>query len=202
MQGLFNVGSGLNVDDKFHLIFSTGAPANTARENAAPDSSLHINTTTGAIYSKKAPGTGTDKWVMIIGPDGEIVITSDQVKAALGFVPNNNYDIASFMMGLPVENEVVYRRRMGRLVTIPANFVGSIARSDVAATAQSVFTIKKNDTTVASITFALGATTGTFSVQGAITFIESDKFSIVAPSTVDSTLADIDFYILGSLTVI
>jgi len=65
----------------------------------------------------------------------------------------------------------------------------SFARARVAATASTVFTVKRNGTTVATVTFAAGATVGIWSA--AVTWTDGDFATVEAPATADATLADI-----------
>ena len=65
----------------------------------------------------------------------------------------------------------------------------SVARARVAATASTVFVVKRNGTQVATITFAAGATVGVWS--SAVVWADGDFATIEAPTTPDATLADI-----------
>ena len=65
----------------------------------------------------------------------------------------------------------------------------SIARARVAATASTVFVVKRNATQVATVTFAAGATLGTWSTN--VVWADGDFATIEAPATPDATLADI-----------
>jgi|GEM_PF-2031804 len=65
----------------------------------------------------------------------------------------------------------------------------SFARARVAATASTVFTIKRNGAQVAMVTFAAGATVGVWSA--AVTWADGDFATIEAPATPDASLADI-----------
>ncbi|MNR96409.1 hypothetical protein D3C72_275640 [compost metagenome] len=65
----------------------------------------------------------------------------------------------------------------------------SIARARVAATASTVFTVKRNGTQVATITFDAGATVGVWSAG--VTWADGDFATVEAPATADATLADI-----------
>lgn len=120
--------------------------------------------------------------------------------AELGHVhPNTPYDTIFSVFDKPTASESVCRFRTSRAFTIAANLTGSIAIAAVAATSSSVFTIKKNGSAVATITFAAAGTTATFSTQAAIVFNVGDKMDVVAPAVADATLADIDFSIVATL---
>lgn len=65
----------------------------------------------------------------------------------------------------------------------------SVARARVAATASTVFVVKKNSAQVATITFAAGATVGVWSAS--VVWADGDFATVEAPATPDATLADI-----------
>jgi len=65
----------------------------------------------------------------------------------------------------------------------------SFARARIAATASTVYLVKKNGSQVATVTFAAGSTTGTWSA--AVTWADGDFAVLEAPATADATLADI-----------
>lgn len=79
----------------------------------------------------------------------------------------------------------------GIALTLPVDCAGSTAIADVAATAATVFSIQKEGVEVATITFAISGTVGTFSTQAAVSFLATDKLTLVGPTTADATLADI-----------
>lgn len=69
-----------------------------------------------------------------------------------------------------------------------------VAIATVAATASTVFTIKRNTTTVGTVTFAAAGTTGTFSItSGAVT--AGQHLTVECPATADATLANISMLI-------
>jgi len=65
----------------------------------------------------------------------------------------------------------------------------SFARAEIAATASTVFTIKRNGTSVATVTFAAAATVGTWSAG--VTWVDGDFVTVEPPATPDATLSDI-----------
>lgn len=81
--------------------------------------------------------------------------------------------------------------RGGLSYTLPAGAGDSRASADTAATAQTVLTLKKNNSSVGTITFAAGGTSGTFAVASAVTIAAGDKLSVENQATADVTLADV-----------
>ena len=108
-------------------------------------------------------------------------------------------DITGSCFGVPVASQVDIRFTAGRAYTIPANLAGSLVSAKTAATASAVWSLQKNGVTVATFTFAAGGTTATLSTQASIVFNVGDKLQTLSPSTVDATLADVDFTILAVL---
>jgi hypothetical protein len=68
----------------------------------------------------------------------------------------------------------------------------SYAYLQTAATASTVFTIKDGVTSVGTITFGVGGTTGTFSGFSAYTVASGDKITIVGPASHDTTAAGLN----------
>jgi hypothetical protein len=71
----------------------------------------------------------------------------------------------------------------------------SIAVAGVAATASTVFNIRKNDVTIGTVTFAASSVTGTIVIgnAGDRNFVLGDVVEFVAPGSPDATLARIAF---------
>lgn len=76
---------------------------------------------------------------------------------------------------------------------IPYSFASTTARStaraSVAATASTMFVVRRNGTQVATVTFAAGATVGVWSAG--VTWADGDFAVVEGPATPDATLADI-----------
>jgi hypothetical protein len=120
---------------------------------------------------------------------GSIVATSGTFTGNIT-APNFQTNYAGFCSGAPTANEVV----LGAIAAVSFTMspTTSIAKSTVAATASTVFTIKKDGSAVGTITFAAAATTGTVSItSGSIT--ANQNITVTAPATPDSTLANISF---------
>jgi hypothetical protein len=106
------------------------------------------------------------------------------------------YDMGMYQPGTPGSSQDICRYPFPRSVTFHYDCGLSRAQAGTAATAQTVFSLKKNGAEFATCTFAASGTTGTFS--GEITaFTAGDIFRLVAPASADATLADIGFAISG-----
>ncbi len=81
--------------------------------------------------------------------------------------------------------------------TLPANFTGSTASCQTTATDSATFTVyhipsgTNTQNNIGTITFAPSAYTATFSSSTAATIGVGDTIQIIAPSTVDATLATV-----------
>ncbi len=111
-----------------------------------------------------------------------------------------SYDMSSGVVGKPTTAMTLMRVKLTRAITIPANFTGSQSVAGVAAAAQSVFSIKKNGSQIATMTFAASGTVATFSTQAAVSFAAGDVLDVLAPGTVDTNLSDIYFTIAGFIS--
>jgi len=107
------------------------------------------------------------------------------------------FDIAQFINGKPLSSEILVKVIFPRAIGFPANFSSSYAKCVTAATAATTMTVLKNGISVGSVTFAAGATTGTFSTP-ALTFSAADVMIITANATVDATFADVAFMLTGA----
>lgn len=110
------------------------------------------------------------------------------------------YDLSAYVPGVPTASTDLMIFVAVRAYTIPANFVGSAAKSFVAATNSTVYSVKKNGTQFATITWASSGTVGSFSVQASESFGVGDILSVVAPAVADSTHGNISWTFLADLT--
>lgn len=108
------------------------------------------------------------------------------------------YDVSNFINGKPLASEILIRTVIVRAISLQANFAGCLAYCSTAAAAAATLAILKNGVQVGTITFAIGAKSGTFSTSSAITFNVGDQLVVTAPSTVDATLSDISISLYGT----
>jgi len=102
-------------------------------------------------------------------------------------------DIFYFEPGVASNSQLVFLYPIARQTEFPVNLSGSKVIANTSATASTVFSLKKNGTEFATITFAASGTVATFAAASATTLSPGDYITLVAPSTADATLADIGF---------
>ena len=100
--------------------------------------------------------------------------------------------------GPPTANLVVQRYVFAGIVMFAAGLTGSQGTAGVAATAATTYSIRKNGSNVGTMVFAAGATTATFTMASATTFMAGDVLTMVAPASPDATLANLAWTLVGS----
>lgn len=137
-----------------------------------------------------------------VGTEGMVLVAAPNTPLGMQWAIPDAYtrpfDVQAFYPGTLPAQAVITRIPVARTVTFPLNLGGSFATASFGATAIAYFTVRKNDVTVATVTFAPGQLTGTFSSTAAFDFFPGDTLSIVAPLTPDITLADVGFAIAGA----
>lgn len=108
------------------------------------------------------------------------------------------YDLTFYLSGKPAEAEILYRHIAARNFIILVNMAGSVAKADVAATAETVISCKKNGTQFGTITFAAASSVGTFAAASQTVFAAGDVLSLHAPATQDATLRDLMLTLTGT----
>jgi len=107
--------------------------------------------------------------------------------------------LAPQIFGLPDAAELVMQYLVVDHMTIPLDLEGSAAHARTAPTTTAVFTLKKNDVEIGTVTFAPSPDV-TVSFPSAINFVPGDIITLIAPALQDATLADVSFTFVGLLT--
>jgi hypothetical protein len=110
-------------------------------------------------------------------------------------VPDELYDFAASTVGLPIAGGTVARFAVGRDCTIDLSLLGgSVALTEVPATADAIFSVELNGVQFGTITYATGSSSGTCS-DVTQPCSAGDKLTIVAPAVADTSLSDLTFVI-------
>ena len=128
-----------------------------------------------------------------IATAADVVLVADS--AAAGAAP---YDIGGSVGGQPDAGETILRYPFPRAVSFPAGMPGSQGVVGTAPAANAVFDLRRNAVSFGAMTFAVAATTATFSVPGDTIFAAGDVLTVVAPTPQDGTLADLGFSFAGT----
>jgi hypothetical protein len=106
--------------------------------------------------------------------------------------------VSGSFAGLTTANLVIQRYVFAGTVLFPIGLTGSQGTAGVAATAITTYSIRKNGSNVGTMVFAAGATTATFMMASATTFMAGDVLTMVAPASPDTTLANLAWTLVGS----
>ena len=136
-----------------------------------------------------------DPSIPFAGHEGELVVVADDGTSIVFDAPK--YDIICFFEGVIPNGQLILRFPFSRRVEFPANLSGSQASLGVAATAETVITLKKNLVEWITITFAASGTTGTFGSAAITVFEVGDVLTVHGPSPADATGADLGFTLNG-----
>lgn len=126
------------------------------------------------------------------------LITDEGGRLAVGtagnaFVMAQIRGVAGFCGGKPANAEVVLAAVAPYPFTITQ--ANCSAKAQTAATASTVFQLKKNGTNVCTLTFAASGTVATIGTVSSGAVVTGDVLTIHAPATADATCADIAFLI-------
>lgn len=110
--------------------------------------------------------------------------------------PSTAYDISGGMLSVQTNpSDIVMAFVADRTFSLPSSFTGSQCKAAIAATAATTFSIKKNGSSIGSVTVT--GTTGVFSGAGA-SFVIGDLLTVVGPASPDSTLNAVAFTLLAT----
>ena len=101
------------------------------------------------------------------------------------------YVAGNYVNAKPPNSALILRVIIGRYMELPSSAPGSYAGCGTAPTAQATLTIKKDGSSVGTITIDAAATTGSFTVASDVRFYPGETLSVEAPASQDATLKDI-----------
>ena len=108
------------------------------------------------------------------------------------------YMIGMTFVGIPIEDEEIVRHPAAVAFNLPISLTDSQFKAGVAATAETIFTLKKNDGAIGTVTFAIGGTSASIAFTAATAFAVGDILTIEAPAVRDATIANLGFTIKGT----
>lgn len=115
-----------------------------------------------------------------------------------GITVDAPYDFGMFFSGIPTNAQEVFRMEAVRGFTITDGAPNSTGEARVASTGNVAFSIKKNGTQFATVTFNISAAgVWAFDAASDEVFVAGDTITFIAPATADATLEDISIFIKG-----
>jgi hypothetical protein len=166
---------------------------------SSPGSVYEIVYVTGISGANLTVTRGEENTSALTWNTGDILYSTNTAGTTQSTSPssftNTPYDIASGVSGPIGASQYVAYFLSPRSINIPANFSGSLASVLTSFTSAATFTIYHNGTSVGTISFAAGGTTGTFSTGSGFTLNPGDSLTIQAPSTADATAANLSIII-------
>jgi hypothetical protein len=172
---------------------------------------IGIPVNAGAVLILYCDGTNVIQLaglVATIDDIGDVVITAAASGQMLRFNgsswvnEDSPYDVGMFIPGTHANGALMAQVVLTRAVSFADDFAGARAYAGVSATAATVLDVHRNGSPIGTITFGIGACTGTFATAdgGAETFAAGDRLAIINENPADATLADLSITFLGKRT--
>jgi hypothetical protein len=108
------------------------------------------------------------------------------------------YMIGMTFVDTPIASEEVIRHPAAVAFNLPVSLTNSQFKAGTAATAETIFTLKKNGGSIGTVTFAIGGTSASVVFTAATAFAVGDIFTVTAPGSPDATIANLGFTIKGT----
>ena len=116
-------------------------------------------------------------------------------KVVLAVLP---YDVSFFVPGtMAVPAELVGSFLATRKISFIAGLTGSIARAKSPPTASVVYDLRMGGVSVGSVTFAPGASNGTFGFLAPINVLVGESIELICPTPVSTSIADVTITLVG-----
>jgi len=109
------------------------------------------------------------------------------------------YLLAGALSGVPAASISLGYYVAALAFTLPQNLTGSQGVAKVAATAQTDVALVVNGTSKGNLRWGAGATVAGFVFAAAVAIAAGDRIELIAPATVDATLADLTWTLRGAL---
>jgi hypothetical protein len=191
---IYVVWNGTAADVTFKTTAGTGIPVNA-----------------GAVLILYCDGTDIIQLtglVATIDDIGDVVIAAAASGQMLRFNGSNwvnedsPCDVGMFIPGTHGNGALLAQVVLTRAVSFADDFAGARAYAGVSATAETVLDVHRNGVPIGTITFGVGASTGTFATVGggAETFAAGDRLAIINEDPADATLADLSITFSGKRT--
>lgn len=104
---------------------------------------------------------------------------------------NTLMNITAWCQGKPTASQILTSYEASSTIAFSSGSGAGVASCDTAPTANAVLNLLKNGTSFGTITFNAGTTTGFLSIASNTVLNDGDVFDIVAPTSQDSTFANV-----------
>jgi hypothetical protein len=183
--------------------FDVVMPAQINSINAKRYFSVNNLDTTYIATIKASSGTGA---TVTLQPGEAGILYQDFEDIYLLCVPGGTagpaYDIAFYFPGVPTGAQEMFKLTAARAFELPDEFAGSVGDAGVVPAASTVLTVKKNGSSIGTITIATGGSF-TFVTTATVpeTFAVGDEISVDNQATADTACADINVTFKGTRTL-
>lgn len=103
--------------------------------------------------------------------------------------------VSGYYNGAPSSDDILARLVVTKPTKLPVGLALSQGFAEISATAETTFSILKNDVQIGTMVFPIAGTVATFTAASETSFVAGDRIGIKAPFTADATLANISFSI-------
>jgi hypothetical protein len=185
----------------------TVAPGSFTLDGAS--SSLSVTTGQGLMIASNGSnyvtergmssgGSGTVTSVGLTVPNG-MSVAGSPVTTSGTLAISAVYQMGSFLVGTPAAAQIVGAWAFLYAWTLPGNAVGSVGKCGTNPTALATYSIKKNGSAVGTVTISTSGTF-TFATTGgtSVSFTAGDTLTLVAPTSPDATLSDVQVIFLAN----
>lgn len=162
-------------------------------------SASQIGNTSGNTYTDNTAAASTDYTYFIVAHNA-IGDSNPSAGASITSSAPSTSGVLRFygeLDGQPTASQELFDIKMVGDESFLAAFSGSLGGAVVAPTGNVTMNILKNGVSVGSMNIAAGSTTATFTLASPLTFSSGDRFKMLAPTSVDATLAGITWTLVG-----
>lgn len=161
-----------------------------------------IKNASSQVVTVKSDAAGT---TVVLNAGASAIIHQnhdDMVKIAefdgLTTVP---YDLGASLPGLPDDNVEFMKFVAARAIDFADDFAGSVGHCGTNPTSTAAFDVKKNGSSIGSISISTGGVFTFSTTGGAVALAIGDRISIQAPSPQDATLSNVAITLKGTRTL-
>lgn len=142
----------------------------------------NIDTVFNAIVQQDALGD-----TVTVLPGEAVMLRADGTNV---FRIDNAFDFGGYVAGAPTGSANMYRFIADRPFRLLTGLPGAVSNVRVAFAAAKNYDLQKNGVSIGTMSFAMAATTATFTFASDVDFVSGDVFGIIAPVAPDAAALD------------